>query len=442
MERQQYDKLVKYLRDGTLPEFSDRTASWRFRKKAAAMELQNGELYMKTGQKVLRNNLGDKTLALQTIYDNAATTFNGINQGYARMKDHYTGVTQNDVREFLAMQQTHQVHKAPAKHVVNKPILSSRPHERWQIDLADFSAFKHWNSGYKYITLVVDHFSKFLWTVPTKTKSGAAIAGAFKTVLTTATALGQYPRIIQSDNGAEFTGAGFKKVIDDYNATSPEGRAKLEHITSMPYHPQSQGLVERTVRTLKEMITQYMTQNATKLWVGALSTITANYNDRVHSSTRRKPTDLVGVTNRKQLAPMATRQKKNARRMMADNPPPKHVTGSKFTLRTKVRIALPALDPSDKKHKFKKAYKTQFSDDVYSITEIMPAADLERTKYKLWDDKAGVELVRYYYGSELQRASRFRPPVPAPVVGGFFDREAHLARLHGHAPSDDADVQN
>ena len=39
----------------------------------------------------------------------------------------------------------------------------------WSIDLADFSVFKSSkNKGFRFIFVIIDNFSKFLWCIPLK----------------------------------------------------------------------------------------------------------------------------------------------------------------------------------------------------------------------------------------------------------------------------------
>ena len=41
--------------------------------------------------------------------------------------------------------------------------------EIWSIDLADFSVFKSSkNKGFRFILVIIENFSKFLWCIPLK----------------------------------------------------------------------------------------------------------------------------------------------------------------------------------------------------------------------------------------------------------------------------------
>ena len=53
----------------------------------------------------------------------------------------------------------------------------------WAADLIDMQAFSKDNNGMKYLLTVIDVFSKFVWIVPLKRKTGQEVANAFSRIL-------------------------------------------------------------------------------------------------------------------------------------------------------------------------------------------------------------------------------------------------------------------
>ena len=51
--------------------------------------------------------------------------------------------------------------------------------EIWAADLIDSKHFQKDNNGIKYLLTVMDIFSKFVWIVPLKRKTGQEVANAF-----------------------------------------------------------------------------------------------------------------------------------------------------------------------------------------------------------------------------------------------------------------------
>ena len=55
--------------------------------------------------------------------------------------------------------------------------------EIWAADLKDMQAFSKDNNGIKYLLTVINIFSKFVWIVPLKRKTGQEVANAFSKIL-------------------------------------------------------------------------------------------------------------------------------------------------------------------------------------------------------------------------------------------------------------------
>ena len=55
--------------------------------------------------------------------------------------------------------------------------------EIWAADLIDMQAFSNDNNGIKYLLTVTDIFSKFVWIVHFKRKTGQEVANAFSRIL-------------------------------------------------------------------------------------------------------------------------------------------------------------------------------------------------------------------------------------------------------------------
>ena len=120
-------------------------------------------------------------------------------------------------------------------------ILTSRSLEIVMFDLSSVDAAD--DEGYKHFFLLVDHFTKYTWWAPLKTKSMEEVVGALKKLHAEKDI--PAPERWHSDNGSEF----INRLMDALQ------KAKYcEHTTSLPRNPQCQGLVERRNSTLKTKI--------------------------------------------------------------------------------------------------------------------------------------------------------------------------------------------
>ena len=89
--------------------------------------------------------------------------------------------------------------------------------------------------------VAVDYFSRF----PEVTKLTSTTSPAVITVLKSIFSRFGVPEIVMSDNGPQFDAQAFDDFAKSYN---------FKHTTSSPEYPQSNGLVERTVKTVKRLI--------------------------------------------------------------------------------------------------------------------------------------------------------------------------------------------
>lgn len=98
------------------------------------------------------------------------------------------------------------------------------------------------------ILIVVDSSTRWIEAVPMKTASAETTVEALRVIF----ARFGLPRTLVSDNGPQFTSAVFKQFLQDNH---------VQHLTTAPYHPQSNGLAERAVRTVKEGIHKVLPGN-------------------------------------------------------------------------------------------------------------------------------------------------------------------------------------
>ena len=94
------------------------------------------------------------------------------------------------------------IHSTPAKkNYPSNKIIYNHIDETWSIDLADMIDYKtSKNKGFRYIFVIFDKFSKYLWAIPLKKKYSQTITDDFSNILTTSK---QKPPKIESDRGTE-----------------------------------------------------------------------------------------------------------------------------------------------------------------------------------------------------------------------------------------------
>lgn len=118
------------------------------------------------------------------------------------------------------------------------PILAKLPMDQVAIDLAQLPTS---TDGYNYVLLVVDSCTRFTFLYPLQAKSAIEVAKALISCFTIA----GFPRVLQSDHGTEFANAVIRALLR---------LMEVEHRMATPYHPRANGLAERSVRTMKDLL--------------------------------------------------------------------------------------------------------------------------------------------------------------------------------------------
>ena len=89
--------------------------------------------------------------------------------------------------------------KAPKRNYPTNKIVCNHIDEKWSIDLADMVDNKTSNNkGLRYMFLIIDNFSKYLWAIPLK-KFSQTITNEFSNILTKSK---RQPLKIESDRGS------------------------------------------------------------------------------------------------------------------------------------------------------------------------------------------------------------------------------------------------
>jgi len=85
-------------------------------------------------------------------------------------------------KAWLEDQDVYTLHRPVRKRFARNPYTVTNVMDVWEYDLLDVQSYTKYYDNYKYILSVIDVFSKFLFLIPVKTKSGPAVTEAFLSI--------------------------------------------------------------------------------------------------------------------------------------------------------------------------------------------------------------------------------------------------------------------
>ena len=107
-----------------------------------------------------------------------------------------------------------------------------------------------------YILLAVDHVSKWVEAIPTRTNDAKVVAQFLRSHIFSRFGT---PRALITDNGTHFCNKVIDKVLQKYG---------VRHRTSLEYHPQSNGQAEVSNREIKSILARRIGLKRSKMHSG------------------------------------------------------------------------------------------------------------------------------------------------------------------------------
>ena len=176
--------------------------------------------------------------------------------------------------------------KAPKKNYPTNKIVYNHIDEIWSNDLADFSVYKISNNkGFRYIFIIIDNYSKYLWAIPLKNEYGQTITTEFSKILTTSK---RKPLKIEPDRGTEIYNSIFQNFLKSKN---------IQHYSRIT--DKGPSIAERVIRTIRNLLKKPMFLAGNADWLSELPSVIKQYNNTIHHSFKMTPNQASTKSNEK-----------------------------------------------------------------------------------------------------------------------------------------------
>ena len=230
-----YDALVLLIKKGINTRKSIK-AKKRLERWTTVFEIDKGHLVYRTttpqpdqidskdGKPLLEAYKRPKTyrvvppaqkedVILKLYHSSADGGFRGVVSLWRKLQAQTIGIIRPDVASVLKRLELKQL-QAPVRDRVLTAIIHKHPMERIQSDVVSLEQFSYWNSEFKYLCVVVDHFSKFaLAVIPLKNMEGEPLANLIQNEVYL-----KYgpPESHHTDNGTEIINKHFRELLERY----------------------------------------------------------------------------------------------------------------------------------------------------------------------------------------------------------------------------------
>ena len=201
----------------------------------------------------------------------------GSKQNFINLAKQKLKASTKEINEFLKNQEINQVNKKATKHTNLK---ITAPPRTYQLDIMYYPI----GENFKNILLIVDIQSRKAWAYVISSTSGENILNAYKKFESEVDII----NAIEGDN--QFSFKAFQEYNKEKNIRLDTSIAKDEHISA---HGNKLGILDRLVRTLKDMIEKYRSVVSKQTsFSEVVDKVINTYNNQPHRTIKSTPNEM------------------------------------------------------------------------------------------------------------------------------------------------------
>ena len=243
----------------------------------------------------------------------------------------------------------------------------------WDGDLADVSNIEQYNSGIKYLLVLIDVFSRYLWISPLLNKTSEQVKTGFELIFQSET---RRPARLRTDKGREFTNKTIKAIMQ---------RERIKLFTTK--NETKANYAERVIRTIKSLMYRYFLHKQTYKFDDVLQDLVNNYNNSPHSSLYGYTPAEINTQNEASLW----------KRMYIDTAKP-NIKNKKFRFKKGDYVRI-----SHVKYQFQRDYHQKWTEEYFIIYRCQRRRSIN--VYYL-QDLMNEKIDGMFYESELQKVNK------------------------------------
>lgn len=288
------------------------------------------------------------------------------------------------IRQFLNNEDSYSLYKPNRKTFPRSKVIVNTIDSMRDGDLADVSNIASHNDGYKFLLVLIDIFSRYLFIVPLKNKHHQNIVDGLKLVFQKR----RKPNTLRTDKGSEFKNRWVKAYLkkEGIHAIYTQNETKANY-------------AERVIRTMKNLMYRYFMKNRTYRFINILQDLVKSYNKRPHRSLGGNAPANVNKENADEIRLESylsgkTKLDVNQSKTLGRSKEKKRAKPFfKFKIGDDVRL-------SQLKHPFQRDYQQKWTEEFLKANERYKRGQIPVYKLK---DLAGDPIEGTFYESELQK---------------------------------------
>lgn len=333
----------------------------------------------------MAENIDSKNTYMKSIYYDPKNpaSFSGLNKFTLYVKKHSRiPITRNDVKIWLSKQNVYTSHAPVIRRFKRAKVISGYPRYQYSADTAYMLAFADENEQYKYFVVVIDVFTRFLFTFAIKKINANEVLKGLKNINGHSP-----PDNYHFDSGSEYKNQLIKNYLTklSINVFYSTNEIKAAH-------------AERAISTVKTRLTKYMKYNKTNKWIDVLDQVTDAYNNSIHSKLGMTPVQALSTPKHilweKEHGEKPIKIKKELK-----NPKSRNIF--KFKIGNKVKL-------SYLRGVFDRQYSEKWTSEIFEITDRLIYHNLPVYRIKDYNNSI---IFGIFYQNELKKVIQDDNPV-------------------------------